>query len=165
MLQHVTTTHQIHWRTSLKLLVIPFDWFEHLQSKNLENKPSYCYFARRVAMITRPPERRASKWSGEKPVGICQRKIRSAASNEKAGLPSFCVHISFRVGAQGDIFFASNPPLKKKTVGQDVGNIGHMGVFWPSSQKEDWWLNQPIGKICSSKWVHLPQIGMKIKNI
>ena len=28
-----------------------------------------------------------------------------------------------------------------------------------------WWLNQPIWKICSSKWVHLPQIGVKIKNI
>ena len=26
-----------------------------------------------------------------------------------------------------------------------------------------WWLNQPIWKICSSKWVHLPQIGMKAK--
>ena len=25
-----------------------------------------------------------------------------------------------------------------------------------------WWLNQPIWKICSSKWVHLPQVGMKI---
>ena len=28
-----------------------------------------------------------------------------------------------------------------------------------------WWLNQPIWKICSSKWVHLPQVGMNIKNI
>ena len=26
-----------------------------------------------------------------------------------------------------------------------------------------WWLNQPIWKIWSSKWVHLPQIGVKIK--
>ena len=26
-----------------------------------------------------------------------------------------------------------------------------------------WWF-QPIWKICSSKWVHLPQIGLKIKN-
>ena len=25
-----------------------------------------------------------------------------------------------------------------------------------------WWLNQPIWKICSSKWVHLPQVGMKV---
>ena len=25
-----------------------------------------------------------------------------------------------------------------------------------------WWLNQPIWKICSSNWVHLPQIGVKI---
>ena len=26
-----------------------------------------------------------------------------------------------------------------------------------------WWLNQPLRKICSSKWVHLPQfLGMKI---
>ena len=28
-----------------------------------------------------------------------------------------------------------------------------------------WWLNQPIWKICSSKWVHLPQIGVKIPKI
>ena len=28
-----------------------------------------------------------------------------------------------------------------------------------------WWLNQPIWKICSSKWVHLPQMGLKIKNV
>ena len=28
-----------------------------------------------------------------------------------------------------------------------------------------WWLNQPIWKICPSKWVHLPQIGLKINNI
>ena len=28
-----------------------------------------------------------------------------------------------------------------------------------------WWLNQPIGKICSSKWVHLPQIEVKIQNL
>ncbi len=27
-----------------------------------------------------------------------------------------------------------------------------------------WWF-QPLWKICSSKWVHLHQIGMKIKNI
>ena len=26
-----------------------------------------------------------------------------------------------------------------------------------------WWLNQPLWKICSSKWVHLPQTGMNIK--
>ena len=26
-----------------------------------------------------------------------------------------------------------------------------------------WWLNQPSWKICSSKWVHLPQIGVTIK--
>ena len=26
-----------------------------------------------------------------------------------------------------------------------------------------WWLNQPIWKICSSNWVHLPQIGVKKK--
>ena len=25
-----------------------------------------------------------------------------------------------------------------------------------------WWLNQPSWKICSSTWVHLPQIGVKI---
>ena len=25
-----------------------------------------------------------------------------------------------------------------------------------------WWLNQPIWKICSSKWVHLPQLQMII---
>ena len=31
--------------------------------------------------------------------------------------------------------------------------------------KLSWWLNQPIWKICSSNWVHLPQIGMNIKNI
>ena len=28
-----------------------------------------------------------------------------------------------------------------------------------------WWLNQPLWKICSSKWVHLPQIGVKIKKM
>ena len=27
-----------------------------------------------------------------------------------------------------------------------------------------WWF-QPIWKICSSKWVHLPQVGMNIKNL
>ncbi len=28
-----------------------------------------------------------------------------------------------------------------------------------------WGLNQPVWKICSSNWVHLPQIEMKIKHI
>ena len=28
-----------------------------------------------------------------------------------------------------------------------------------------WWLNQPISKICSSNWVHLPQVGVEIENI
>ena len=32
-------------------------------------------------------------------------------------------------------------------------------------QKTPGWWFQPLWKICSSKWVHLPQIGMKIKNI
>ena len=33
------------------------------------------------------------------------------------------------------------------------------------SSISSWWLNQPIWKICSSKWVHLPQIfGVKNKN-
>ena len=27
------------------------------------------------------------------------------------------------------------------------------------------WLNQPIWKICSSKWVHLPKIGLKNKHV
>ena len=30
--------------------------------------------------------------------------------------------------------------------------------------RSGWWF-QPIWKICSSKWVHLPQIGVKIKNV
>ena len=34
---------------------------------------------------------------------------------------------------------------------------------WENTVKTGWWLNQPIPKICSSKWVHLPQIGMNIK--
>ena len=34
--------------------------------------------------------------------------------------------------------------------------------YWYNSS---WWLNQPIWKIWSSKWVHLSQIGVKIKNI
>ena len=32
------------------------------------------------------------------------------------------------------------------------------------TNKTGWWF-QPIWKICSSKWAHLPQIGVKIKNI
>ena len=31
----------------------------------------------------------------------------------------------------------------------------------PQRAVSGWWLNQPIWKICSSKWVHLPQIGME----
>ena len=37
------------------------------------------------------------------------------------------------------------------------------GGSWRKKTLSGWWLNQPIGKICSSKWVHLPQIGMNIK--
>ena len=44
----------------------------------------------------------------------------------------------------------------------DEAKIGH--CFFACSQPKmtrmfsGWWLNQPIWKICSSKWVHLPQI-------
>ncbi len=31
--------------------------------------------------------------------------------------------------------------------------------------KSSWWLNQSIWKICLSKWVHLPQIEVKIRNM
>ena len=31
----------------------------------------------------------------------------------------------------------------------------HIVFKWFSS----WWLNQPIRKICLSKWVHLPQVS------
>ena len=34
-----------------------------------------------------------------------------------------------------------------------------------NQMKTSWWLNQPLWKICSSNWVHLPQVGMNIKNI
>ena len=44
-------------------------------------------------------------------------------------------------------------------------NISHDSA-WLLISDPSWWLNQPIWKICSSKWVHLPQIGMNInKNI
>ena len=41
-------------------------------------------------------------------------------------------------------------------VGGQVGKKG-LKTRWPR-----WWLNHPIEKICSSKWVHLPQIGVNI---
>ncbi len=43
-----------------------------------------------------------------------------------------------------------------------------LGFFFPSFQENNKytsWRFQPIWKICSSKWVHLPQVGLKIKNI
>ena len=42
--------------------------------------------------------------------------------------------------------------------------MGKSWIFGPISFS-GWWLNQPIWKICSSNWVHLPQMGVKIKNI
>ena len=33
---------------------------------------------------------------------------------------------------------------------------------WKPPMFPSWWLNHPIEKICSSKWVHLPQIRVKI---
>ena len=36
--------------------------------------------------------------------------------------------------------------------------------WWPFQQggmKTGWWLNQPIGKICSSTWIIFPIIGVK----
>ena len=46
----------------------------------------------------------------------------------------------------------TNLPTKKKT------------TLKSCKTKTGWWLNQPIWKICSSKWVHLPQgSGVKIK--
>ena len=38
---------------------------------------------------------------------------------------------------------------------KNVGSTSH-------KKSSSWWLDQPLGRICSSKWVHLPQIGMKI---
>ena len=41
-----------------------------------------------------------------------------------------------------------------------VGPVGSISWKKPTS----WWF-QPLWKICSSKWVHLPQIGVKIPKI
>ena len=39
------------------------------------------------------------------------------------------------------------------------------GGFWNTHKiLTSWWLNQPIWKICSSKWIMKPQVGVKIKN-
>ena len=39
-------------------------------------------------------------------------------------------------------------------------------IIWNSGcHISSWWLNQPIWKVWPSKWVHLPQIGLKIKDI
>ena len=34
-----------------------------------------------------------------------------------------------------------------------------------SRSQTSWWSNQPILKICASKWVHIPPIGVNIKHI
>ncbi len=43
--------------------------------------------------------------------------------------------------------------------------IAFLERIYPYIILSSWWLNQPLWKICSSNWVHLPQIGVKIKNI
>ena len=43
--------------------------------------------------------------------------------------------------------------------------LGKISKFLKLSFFSSWWLNQPNWKICSSKWVHLPQVGVKIQNV
>ena len=39
-----------------------------------------------------------------------------------------------------------------------------MGISnYPGSPTTSWWLNQPIGKMCSSNWIISPRSGVKIK--
>ena len=46
-----------------------------------------------------------------------------------------------------------------------LGRVVLLMGFYPN-KLSSWWLNQHIWKICSSKWVHLPQIpGWKFKKI
>ena len=63
--------------------------------------------------------------------------------------------------------------MVKKSVFLNQANLFFWGMAsnWPTKiivfQKvPSWWLNQPIWKICSSNWVHLPQFsGWTSKNI
>ena len=45
--------------------------------------------------------------------------------------------------------------------------LGPGGPLWCLAwqNKASWWLNQPIWKICSSKWESSPSVGVNMKNI
>jgi len=47
----------------------------------------------------------------------------------------------------------------------DPMDNGIQSDSWPWTASSSGWWFQPIWKICSSKWVHLPQVGMKIKHV
>ena len=61
----------------------------------------------------------------------------------------------FKVNSQGSTAITTKISQKKKKTCAPKIEIWRM---------TSWWF-QPIWKLCSSNWVHLPQIGMKINNI
>ena len=53
-------------------------------------------------------------------------------------------------------FFSRNTPLKFKMESQYCKWFLEVFFLFPIFFSS-WWLNQPIWKICSSNWIHLPQ--------
>ena len=70
----------------------------------------------------------------------------------------------------GPNFLESNPFPAARNGFDSPAVVSTLGEWIHHSKKaesfyeylDSWWLNQPLWKICSSKWIHLPQIGMNI---
>ena len=104
---------------------------------------TYCRFAAPFCWILAPVY---SYWMFQVPVGPC------GPGGKKTNAKRFLLKL----------WMCLINPLKKsphdpRSTGwvHDLPSLTSKNTTWTS--KSSWWLNQPLWKICSSKWVHLPQ--------